>query len=197
MCYNQFMEKFSDIHKYIRIEFIIWFFILCLLVTGVRVHRHNKAKELVTYQFFMPDVDGIIVGSPVKFMGVQVGYVDRVKIISNDVYLKIVITDKNVILPKGSIATVEFNGMGGSKSLEIYPPTKESLASKKIIAVQSPKRLHDSLSLLNEMFDKIDSIMNRMSFFADEADINEMSKGVEDIQNNMNMFDNMIKRREK
>lgn len=193
MCYNRFMEKFNDIHKYIRLEFIIWFFILCLVVTGVRIHRHNKAKELVTYQLFMPDVDGIIVGSPVKFMGVQVGYVDKIKIISNDVYLKIVITAKDVTLPKGSIATVEFNGMGGSKSLEVYPPTKESLASKKIIAVESPKRLHDSLSLLNEMFDKIDSIMNRVSFFGNEADINEMSKGVEDIQSNMNMFDNMIK----
>ena len=187
------MEKFNDIHKYIRLEFIIWFFILCLVVTGVRIHRHNKAKELVTYQLFMPDIDGIIAGSPVKFMGVQVGYVDKIKIISNDVYLKIVITAKDVTLPKGSIATVEFNGMGGSKSLEVYPPTKESLASKKIIAVESPKRLHDSLSLLNEMFDKIDSIMNRVSFFGNEADINEMSKGVEDIQSNMNMFDNMIK----
>lgn len=193
MCYNRFMEKFNDIHKYIRLEFIIWFFILCLVVTGVRIHRHNKAKELVTYQLFMPDIDGIIAGSPVKFMGVQVGYVDKIKIISNDVYLKIVITAKDVTLPKGSIATVEFNGMGGSKSLEVYPPTKESLASKKIIAVESPKRLHDSLSLLNEMFDKIDSIMNRVSFFGNEADINEMSKGVEDIQSNMNMFDNMIK----
>lgn len=191
------MEKFSDIHKYIRLEFVIWFFILCLVVTGVRVHRHNKAKELVTYQLFMPDVDGIIVGSPVKFMGVQVGYVDKIKIVSNDVYLKIVITDKNITLPKGSVVTVEFNGMGGSKSLEVYPPTKESLASKKLISVQSPKRLHDSLSLLNEMFDKIGSIMNRMSFFANETDIEEMNKGVEDIQGNLYMFDDMIKRRER
>ncbi len=197
MCYNHFMEKFSDIHKYIRIEFVIWFFVLCLVVTGVRVHRHNKAKELVTYQLFMPDVDGIIVGSPVKFMGVQVGYVDKIKIVSNDVYLKIVITDKNITLPKGSVVTVEFNGMGGSKSLEVYPPTKESLASKKLIAVQSPKRLHDSLSLLNEMFDKIGSIMNRMSFFANETDIDEMNKGVEDIQGNLDMFDDMIRRRER
>ncbi len=191
------MKNLSDIHKYIRIEFIIWFFILCLVVTGVRVHRHNKAKELVTYQLFMPDVDGIIVGSPVKFMGVQVGYVDKIKIISNDVYLKLVITDKNVTLPKGSIATVEFNGMGGSKSLEVYPPTKESLASKKLIAVKSPKRLHDSLSLLNEMFDKIDSIMGRMSFFANQTDVNDMSKGIEGVQDNMNMLDTMIKRRER
>lgn len=197
VCYNWFMKKFDDIHKYIRIEFIIWFFILCLVVSGVRIYRYNKVKELVTYQLFMPDVDGIIVGSPVKFMGVQVGYVDKIKIISDNVYLKIVITDKNVTLPKGSIATVEFYGMGGAKSLEVYPPTEESLASNKLVVIQSPKRLHDSLSLLNTMFDKIDSIMGRMSFFANEVDINEVDKGIEGIQNNMNMLDKMIKRRDK
>ncbi len=142
----------------------------------------------------MPDVDGIIVGSPVKFMGVQVGYVDKVKIVSSEVYLKIVITDKDVVLPKGSIATVEFNGMGGSKSLEIYPPTEESIASKKLIAIQPPKRLHDSLTLLNEMFDKINSITNKMSFFVNETGGTDIDNYVEldGIQDNMNMFNKWI-----
>lgn len=184
-------------HKYVWIEFAIWFVILCIAVAGIRVYKYHKAKELVTYQLFMPDVDGIIVGSPVKFMGVQVGYIDKIRIVSNNVYLKVVITNKDVTLPKGSIATVEFNGMGGSKSLEVYPPTEESLASEKLIAVQSPKRLHDSLSLLNEMFDKIDSIMGRMSFFANEAEVEEVGKGISAIQNNMNSFDKMINRGEK
>lgn len=188
------MKKFSDIHKFIRLEFVIWFFILCLAVFGVRIHRHHMLKELVTYQLFMPDVDGIIVGSPVKFMGVQVGHVDKIKIVSNEVYLKIVITDKNITLPKGSVATVEFNGMGGSKSLEVYPPTEESLASKKLIAVQSPKRLHDSLGLMNEMFDKMGSITGKISFFAGETDVSKIGSGIEKFKNNMNLLDKMIKR---
>ena len=112
------MKIFDGIHKYILIEFGIWFLILCAVVAGIKIHHYHKEKELVTYQLFMPDVDGLIAGSPVKFMGVQVGYIEKVKIVANDVYLKIVITDKDVVLPKGSIATVEFNGMGGSKSLE-------------------------------------------------------------------------------
>ena len=148
------MKIFEGIHKYIFIEFGIWFLILCIAVGAFRIYHYNKEKELVTYQIFMPDVDGLIAGSPVKFMGVQVGYIEKVKIVANDVYLKIVITNKDVELPKGSLATVEFNGMGGSKSLEVYPPTKESLASNKLIVVQNPKRLHDSLGLLNDMFDK-------------------------------------------
>ena len=87
--------------------------------------------------------------------------------------------------------------MGGSKSLEVYPPTKESLASQKLIAVQSPKRLHDSLGLLNEMFDKIDSITAKTSHFADEVGLEDINKRIElnGIRDNMNMFDNIMNSR--
>lgn len=189
------MKKIDDIRKFVWIEFLIWFLILCFVIVGVRIYRHNNEKKLVTYQIFMPDVDGIVIGSPVKFMGVQVGHVDKIKIVSNEVYLKIIITDKNLILPKGSIATVEFNGMGGSKSLEIYPPTQESLASGKIISVQNPIRLNDSLTLLGDMFDKINSIMLRTSLFADKTGVIDMKKGIEldGIQNNMNVLDKWLR----
>ena len=90
------MKIFSGIHKYVLIEFAIWFFILCIAVTGIRIHNYNKEKSLVTYQIFMPDVDGLVVGSPVKFMGVQVGYIEKIRIVREDVYVKIVITDKGV-----------------------------------------------------------------------------------------------------
>lgn len=196
LCIMSCMKKFGDIHKYIWLECGIWFLILCVCIAGIRFHFYKKQKELVTYQLFMPDVDGLIVGSPVKFMGVDVGYVDRVKIVSNDVYVKIVITDKDITLPKGSIATVEFSGMGGSKSLEIYPPTNDSLATNKLIDVESPKRLYDSLGLLNQMFDKIDSITNRLSVFAKETNGSDMSDGVniDEIQGNMDLFDKWLKR---
>lgn len=190
------MKKIENIHTYVWIEVAIWFLILCFIVTGVRMYRYHKQKELNTYQIFLPDVDGLIIGSPVKFMGVQVGYIDKVKIISDDVYVKFVITDKEVSIPKGAIATVEFSGMGGSKSLEIYPPTKESLDSKKLIVVQNPKRLHDAFGLLNDMFDKIGSITSKLSFFAKEAEgVTEHTiQGVDtkDIKSNVNLLDKWI-----
>ncbi len=189
------MKIFEGIHKYILVESAIWFLILCVAVTGIRIHNYKKEKELVTYQIFMPDVDGLIVGSPVKFMGVQVGYIEKIKIVANDVYLKIVITDKDVELPKGSVATVEFSGMGGAKSLEVYPPTKESLAENKLIVVESPKRLHDSIGLLNDMFDKIGSITTKLSFFAKEAGVSDLSNGINlpEVQNNMDNFDKLMR----
>lgn len=196
LVYNCDMKIFSGMHKYVWLEFAIWFLILCVCISGVRIHNYRKEKALVTYQIFMPDVDGLVVGSPVKFMGVQVGFIEKIKIVREEVYVKFVITDKSVTLPKGSVATVEFNGMGGSKSLEVYAPTEESLAGKKLLVVQNPTRLNDALGLLSEMFDKIDSITTRTSFFAKETGMGNMESGIklDEMQTNMNVFDKIIKK---
>ena len=196
LMYNCGMKIFSGMHKYVWLEFAIWFLILCVCISGVRIHNYRKEKALVTYQIFMPDVDGLVVGSPVKFMGVQVGFIEKIKIVREEVYVKFVITDKSVTLPKGSVATVEFNGMGGSKSLEVYAPTEESLAEKKLLVVQNPTRLNDALGLLSEMFDKIDSITTRASFFAKETGMDNMESGIklDEMQTNMNVFDKIIKK---
>lgn len=172
------MSKFEEVRKYAWYEFFIWFVILCFCVVGVKLYQRHEAKKLVTYQIFLPDVDGLIVGSPVKYLGVQIGYIEKIKILSDEVYLKFVITDNDIKLPKGSIATVEFAGLGGSKSLEIYPPTEESIASGKIIVAADPVRLSDSLSLLNDMFSKINSIIVRTSTFANETGVFDIKKGV-------------------
>jgi len=186
----------QNLRKYVWLEFLIWVIILCICVFAIRLYRHHEVKKLVTYQIFLSDVDGLIVGSPVRFMGVQIGYINKIKILPSEIYIKFVLTDKDVKLPKGAIATVEFNGMGGSKSLEIYPPTKESLASGKIIEVQRPVRLSEALSLFGDMYNKIDSIIVRTSVFANETGIIDVKKGIDvnAIENNMTDADNLIKK---
>ncbi len=181
MCfmYNKTMVKDFKLHYYAWIELAIWLIVLAVAVVGVKTYRYHKLKELKTYQIFMPDVYGMIVGSPVKLMGVQVGYVQTIKVVNNNVYVKFVITEKDVEIPEGSVATVEFNGLGGSKSLEITQPTKETLASKQLIVVTQPIRLFDSMNLLNEMFDKLDSIAFRSAFFVDQFTGNSPLKRVD------------------
>ena len=191
------MKKISEIHAYVWIEFAIWFILLSIIIAGVRIYRYNQAKQLSTYQIFMPDVDGLIVGSPVKYMGVQIGYISRINIVSNEVYVKFIITEEGIKLPKGSVATVEFNGLGGSKSLEIYPPDEERIEKDKIIVVNRPKSLHDSLGLLNDMFDKIGSITSRLSYFAREAGVGQGTNpvsviNVNDIRKNVETADKYV-----
>lgn len=158
-------------HFFWIVEVFIWVLILFLVAGGIMVSKINYRKNFNTYQIFLPDVDGLINGSPVKIMGIQVGYVNQVDIVGDDVYVKFVITEKNVKIPHGSKATVEFSGLGGSKSLEIYPPESDKKHSDKLINPQSPKRIHDSIGMLYDMFDQIVEITYSVSHFMDKLGI--------------------------
>lgn len=152
------------------LEVFVWLLILCSISGAFLFHNYTENKAR-TYQIFLPDVDGIIKGSPVKYMGIQIGYINQVNIVDDKVYMTFIVTDRNVRLPKGVIATVEFYGLGGSKSLEIYPPEKPADKTTNLIVVEPPKRIGDSLSLLDEMFGQIAEITYSISNFMDKVDI--------------------------
>jgi len=167
------------------IELSIWFLIFFFFANIILLIKSNYDKQYNSYQVFMPDVYGVIAGSPVNMMGVPIGYVDKVKIIDNEVFVKFTLNKKNLKLPKGSIITVEFNGLGGSKSLEIYPPQyEESKNRDEYFIVEAPKRIGDVAGLVDEMFDKISSITYRMSFFGKEIfnAYSNIEKTTEDIE---------------
>lgn len=156
------------------IELIIWFLIFIALANFIIFLKVRHNREYNTYQIFMPDVDGVIVGSAVNLMGVPVGYVDKVKIIDNEVFVQFTLTKKGLELPKGAIVTVEFSGLGGSKSLVVYPPNDDTKKGQTYLVVQAPKRLGDSVSLIDDMFEKISSITYRMSYFGNKVSENKI-----------------------
>ncbi len=191
-------------------EALIWIVVICAIIFGVKYHNYREQKELKTYQIFLQDVDGLIVGSPVRMLGVSIGYIEKIKIIGDTVYVKFVLDDKDMSIPKGSITTVEFNGLGGSKSLEIYPPTEQSLATNKLIVAKRPMRLNDSIGLIDDMFKKLTSMIIRGSHFAsemndfmpkkntntlrnNEKDIREINDLLDNLQNNRQQFRNSLK----
>lgn len=163
-------------HMFWIVELFVWFLILFLVSSGIMLFRYSYKKNFNTYQIFLPDVDGLINGSPVKILGIQVGYVNQIDIVGDDVYVKFIITDAKVKIPRGSKATVEFSGLGGSKSLELYPPAPNEAASDKFIISQSPKRIHDSLGVLNDMFDQVVGIAYSVSHFMDQIGIIKSKK---------------------
>ena len=117
-------ERKSRTSKLRRIETGIWFLIIVVFISiGIFVlNKYENSFE--THKIYMPDVDGLIVGSPVNLMGIPVGYVTKTKIINDDeVVVKFKITNKSIHIQEGTIATVEFSGLGGSKSLELFPPS--------------------------------------------------------------------------
>jgi len=139
--------------------------------------KYNYKKNFDTYQIFLPDVDGLIVGSPVKLMGIQIGYVNQLNITGEDIYVNFIITDTGVKIPRGAKATVEFSGLGGSKSLELYPPSATDKESSMFIVPQPPKRIHDSLGLLNDMFDTTVDIAYDVSHFMEKMGFLKRKEG--------------------
>lgn len=151
------------------IEAFVWLLILFIASGTIMLAKYNYKKNFNSYQVFLPDVDGLISGSPVRYMGIQVGYVNQIDIVGEEVYVKFVVTQKDFKLPKGSITTVEFAGLGGSKSLEIYPPrSPEKELSDKILIPQAPKRISDAFGVLNDMFNRIIEITYDVSSFVTE-----------------------------
>ena len=149
-------------------ELLLWLIVIAFFVSvssfGFLVKEKNDKND---YQIFLQDVDGLIEGSPVRMMGIQVGHVVKIKPIKDEVYVKFILTNPEVYIPQGTSVTVEFTGMAGSKSLELYLPQDGKVIPKEtpIITINSPKRLHDALSLLNDMFKKLDSIIFTTSDF--------------------------------
>ena len=165
-----------------RVELLFWLVIIFILLSICTISSSIIEKKLNDYNIFMPDVDGLIVGSPVRIMGIEVGHITRIKPTNEEVFVKFMLNDKDMELPQGTVATVEFNGMAGSKSLELYLPDGSSYIEKTspMLTVSSPKRLHDALGLLNDMFDKLNSIIYTTSAFGNKIKTIELPTGSSD-----------------
>ena len=150
------------------LELVIWFFVLFVIASAISFYHTHKTKELSRYQIFLQDVDGIIQGSPVRMLGIQVGYVKKVKIVNDMVFVDFIITEKGISIPKGSRVTVEFTGLGGSKSLEIYLPKDKATPDTSFLIIQQPRRLGYALSLLDSMLEKISQITYKCTSFGKE-----------------------------
>ena len=108
--------------KPLVIEILIWISIL-LIIIGFGVFAYIKTfVEPNVYVIQFKDIDGITKGSPVRFMGINVGYVRKLKYKNKHIDVQILVTKKGMEIPNGTLARVEFYGLGGSKSIELMPP---------------------------------------------------------------------------
>lgn len=123
-------------------EFLIWFIIIIfILVLSIFIYNF-KIQQNTQYYVFMKDVDGLTIGSPVKFMGKQVGYINNLSATDTNVYVTFLV-NKGIKLPPNSSITVEFYGIAGSKSLEIMPPTTKPQDSCKMFEIKRNYRIYN------------------------------------------------------
>lgn len=108
--------------KPIIVEIVIWTIILCAVCLLAIFSYSKMFVEPNIYNIEFKDIDGITKGSPVRFMGINVGYVRSLKTKDKHINVQIIITKENMKIPNGTVAKVEFFGLGGSKSVELMPP---------------------------------------------------------------------------
>ena len=97
--------------------------LVAALLVGLAAYGIKKTvydKNL--YTLYFRDVDGIIQGSPVKFMGVTVGHVSKLTLKGNKIKAIIFVSKPGIKIPDCANARVEFSGIVGSKYIEITPP---------------------------------------------------------------------------
>ena len=161
-------------------ELLFWLVVILIIVAISTFTYISKEKSSTNdYQIFLQDVDGLIVGSPVRMMGIEVGHVTKIKPTNDEVYVKFILTNPDVYIPQGTAVTVEFSGMAGSKSLELYLPDKDTYIdnSVPVLVVAPPKRLHDAMGLLNDMYKKLTSIIYTSSSFGNKLKVIDMQTG--------------------
>ena len=164
----------------IIIEILIWIFALVVLIGGaVLVYYQTQIKpNLYTIQF--KDIDGITKGSPVRFLGINVGYVRKLTSADKAIMVQILITKKDMVIPKGTRARVEFYGLGGSKSIELMP--SNSSDSKNIATVDNI-RIGDVVGQARS-FVQILEIIDKFVQNLDKNAIQNILEVVEDISPN-------------
>ena len=172
--------------------------ILVVVIISTLCFIHNQKNRENDYYAYLPDVNGLIVGSPVRMMGIEVGHVIELKPTKEDVRVKFILTRKGVYIPQGTEYTVEFSGMAGSRSLELYPPDEDTYVSSStpLLTCLPPKRLNEAISMLNYMYKKLTSIIYTTSTFGEKLGAFQLNKDMnfdrEQVSESFKYYDGLI-----
>ena len=169
------MEK----HKLWMTEFFIWMFVIIIAAFSIRLYRARQFSKDSTYHIFLQDIDGLMKGSPVKIMGVQVGYVTEINVIEDYMYISFLISKEDVKVPHGTKALIESYGIAGSKSIELYPPSEKVDNSMPLIFVEKPIRASSAFLTQNEIAKTLTTMMNGTTSMLDSQTVSQHKKNIQ------------------
>jgi len=188
--------------KAVLIEIIILSVVILSLSFFITSSVIEKFELQKVYHVVFYDVDGLVVGSPIKMMGVDVGHVTKLQSLYDEVHIDFIVTQENIYIPNGTVATVSFSGLAGSRALELLPPNKES--GIKGMIVQEPIRLNKALNLQNVIAEALTGSSKAILYYLSEnsknktvRDIHSMAHKTFDFGNKMDKVDDKIEKADK
>ncbi|GBF22842.1 MlaD superfamily [Candidatus Gastranaerophilus sp. (ex Termes propinquus)] len=148
----------------------MFFVVLCGFVL-----QNYYITSKYTYTLPFHDIDGVIKGSPVRFMGTVVGHVKNIKVQDDELLVQMIITRPGLKIPDGTTAKVEFTGLAGSKSIEMMPPQTDAPEGLGVI-VENPLRLNDFLDSLKVFDDMLLGVENMFLKLASKESVELIEK---------------------
>lgn len=165
-------------HVFWLTELFVWLFVIIVLIFGIRLYHAKKIAKENTYHIFLQDIDGLMKGSPVKLMGVQIGYVTEINVIDDYMYVSFLVSKKNTEIPHGAKALIESYGIAGSKSIELYPTIEKVDKTQPLIFVENPIRASSAFLTQNEIAKTIIVIANGTTAMLDTQTVQQHKKNI-------------------
>jgi hypothetical protein len=165
---------------------LLWLLILVslgLATWWVCLHWTTVPTQVISLAF--EDANELRVGSPVRMMGYEVGYIQNLEVLPDHIQVGFKTYPGAPHIPRGSHFTISFSGLVGAKSIEITPPA--SLAAlDPDYHVENPIRLKETLQYQIDIAQALESGAENM------ADFFGKKKPVEELKYNIKSNDTLI-----
>lgn len=161
------------------IEFFIFIFLILILAfLGIKIFKQTFDIG-TTYHATFKDIDSIVIGSPVRILGVDVGHVTKIQSDTDEIHVSFVIKNNNIKIPNGTKASIEFFGIAGSRSIELTPPDKNT--EEIGLVISEPIRIGDAFDIMQNFFEASMKTLSGLSEFArsrSEKDVEQLTTSI-------------------
>lgn len=153
------------------VEILLWIGLISIIVfsTISFVNTQKANKRLIQISF--GDIDGLEIGAPVNFMGVEIGAIEGFKLNDDNILVSFSVKDKDLVIPENSTVVVQFTGLVGAKTLEIEPPEGKVYTKENLIAI-NPIRISSFIEIIARNSQSIASgSKNFLKLFGDQTEV--------------------------
>lgn len=162
----------------LKVGIFIFIGIVVLSVMVFSIGNFYSVKRGYTLDIIFNFANGISVGAPVRYAGVEVGEVQDIKVYfderANQPMVRILVwVPQNTWVSEDAVATINTLGLLGEKYLEITPGTKEARLLKKgdvlrgydpISTEELTRETRETLAKLDDMIEGINEIVGDEEF---------------------------------
>ncbi len=183
--------------NYVLVGSFVVALVAALLVFVIWLSDINKDTNTNPYQTFVREsVNGLAIGSPVKYRGVEVGKVVIIEISRKDpAKIHIVMqVDEDAPITVGTVAVLQMQGITGTSYIELRgavaggKPIQLKGKNKIPIIPSAPSEFRQIVDTVPDMLQKFTELANKMGQFAND----ENQKRVTSILTNMDSFSQQV-----